>query len=498
MTSSTSTIPATSVHSCTDFVGPNVPLSTNLLELFHVLFPLSLIITICEQTNLYAKQVLSPDAYDKYTEITPTELHAYFGFMILMGINQLPSIYDYWKRDTTYYQPVAGRIARNRFREICRFLHFVDNSSYTVRNGDPQYDKVWKVRPVIDIIVDRFLNVYTPHHQNSIDEAMIPFKGRSSVKQYMPMKPIKRGVKVWTRADSINGYVCELQIYLGKVGNTAEKQLGARVVKDLTRALVGKYYTIYCDNFFTSAKLFEDLYSDGVYACGTLRSDRVGYPEEFKHHMKRKKLGDRGTNFQIRKGNLLFSLWQDNKLVNVVSSNCDSGEGSVQRTQKDNTRLTVKCPHNIIEYNKYMGGVDKCDQMRQYYCVRQKTRKFYRYIFWFLFELTLHNAFILSQYVPSTGRNCHNSFVDFRIELAKQLIGDYNSRKRRGRPSINSNPSTFSLDHFPLKEAKRSKCYQCYHTKKIQKWTSWKCQTCHKYLCHTGITATDCFIKYHK
>ena len=32
-----------------------------------------------------------------------------------------------------------------------------------------------------------------------IDEAMITFKGRSSMKQYMPMKPTKHGFSVWVR-----------------------------------------------------------------------------------------------------------------------------------------------------------------------------------------------------------------------------------------------------------------------------------------------------------
>ena len=30
---------------------------------------------------------------------------------------------------------------------------------------------------------------------------MIKFQGRSSLKQYMPMKPTKRGIKVWVLAD---------------------------------------------------------------------------------------------------------------------------------------------------------------------------------------------------------------------------------------------------------------------------------------------------------
>ncbi|KAF2906102.1 hypothetical protein ILUMI_00073 [Ignelater luminosus] len=51
---------------------------------------------------------------------------------------------------------------------------------------------------------------------------------------YMPLKPIKRGYKVWVRAD-INGYVNEFQIYTGKIDNLKTKAgLGERVIRDLT------------------------------------------------------------------------------------------------------------------------------------------------------------------------------------------------------------------------------------------------------------------------
>ena len=51
---------------------------------------------------------------------------------------------------------------------------------------------------------------------------MIPFKGRRSLKQYLPKKPIKRGIKVWDRADAINGYLCEFRVYVGKKDNARE------------------------------------------------------------------------------------------------------------------------------------------------------------------------------------------------------------------------------------------------------------------------------------
>ena len=69
------------------------------------------------------------------------------------------------------------------------------------------------------------------------------------MKQYVPKKPIKRGLKVWVRAYSMNGYICEFQVYVGKIGNRFENSLGERVAKDLTRSLVGGYYTVYTDSF---------------------------------------------------------------------------------------------------------------------------------------------------------------------------------------------------------------------------------------------------------
>ena len=146
---------------------------------------------ITDNTNLYAEQVLSEEKYEKYVKMTEMELQAYFGFMLLMGINHLPSLYDYWKRDTTYFAPIASRITRTRFLEISRFLHFVDNSLFNPTSST-ENDRIWKVRPVIDELSKRFLDVYSTHQANGIDEAMIPFKGRSTLKQYLPMKPIKR------------------------------------------------------------------------------------------------------------------------------------------------------------------------------------------------------------------------------------------------------------------------------------------------------------------
>ena len=63
------------------------------------------------------------------------------------------------------------------------------------------------------------------------------------------MKPIKHGFKVWARADSYNGYLCNFDIYTGKEEST-EVNLGPKVVKKLLRTLVGTRYHLYFNNFF--------------------------------------------------------------------------------------------------------------------------------------------------------------------------------------------------------------------------------------------------------
>ena len=62
------------------------------------------------------------------------------------------------------------------------------------------------------------------------------FKGRSTLKQYMPKKPVRRGIKVWMRADAESGYVSAFEVYTGKKGDSVEQGLGSKVVLSLTRS----------------------------------------------------------------------------------------------------------------------------------------------------------------------------------------------------------------------------------------------------------------------
>ena len=109
---------------------------------------------------------------------------------------------------------------------------------------------------------------------------MVKYKGRSSIKQYQPLKPIKRSFKVWCRADSANGYIDNFVVYTGKSDDGPTKNLGYKVVMEVCRNILGKGYHVYCDNYFTSVHLAADLLEHGTNLIGTTRLNRRNFPSK--------------------------------------------------------------------------------------------------------------------------------------------------------------------------------------------------------------------------
>ena len=102
--------------------------------------------SIVNEANRYAERTIQ--GTNKVWETDDNEIRAYMGFMILMGINKLPEIRDYWSVNPTFrYAPIADRTTRDRF-EITRYLHFVDNDSLPSR-GEEGYFRLQKVDPVM-------------------------------------------------------------------------------------------------------------------------------------------------------------------------------------------------------------------------------------------------------------------------------------------------------------------------------------------------------------
>ena len=137
-----------------------------------------------------------------------------------MGYNKLPSIRHYWMTsDDMDVKSIQKAMTRDRFKFILGKLHLNDNSKIDKANPN----KLWKIKSLINHLNASFQEKCKPKEHLSVDESIIRFKRRSRIKQYNPMKPIKRGYKLWCIADN-SGYVYRFEIYAGKRTNNECQQ----------------------------------------------------------------------------------------------------------------------------------------------------------------------------------------------------------------------------------------------------------------------------------
>ena len=117
----------------------------------------------------------------------------------------------------------------------------------------------------------------------------------------------------------------------------------------------------------------------------------------------------------------------------------------MNRKQRDGTVIQVPTVPAAISYNKNMGGVDLNDQQRNYYAVGRKSRKWWRYLLWFLVDVSIVNAHILE---TEAENHPTRPQLQFRVELAKTLVGELSSR------SLSVSEGRLTGGHWPVETSK--------------------------------------------
>ena len=200
---------------------------------------------LAKQTNLYAAQKGTAAWVNTYEE----EMRSFLGIGLAMGLVWLPSLKDYWSTNPLLATPgIVKGMSRNRFRSILSHLHINDNSQMP-RPGSPNFDKLLKLRPLLDKIRLSSQTAYELHQQLAVNKAMVLFKGRSSLRQYMPKKPSKWGFKCWCTSDATNGYMYNVDVYQGASGTLDEDGFGATVVLHMLEPVYNKNHHVYMDKF---------------------------------------------------------------------------------------------------------------------------------------------------------------------------------------------------------------------------------------------------------
>lgn len=124
---------------------------------------------ISHHSNLYAVMKNGQEL-----KTTPFEMEQFIGLHILMTVVRMPSYRMYWQMATRYDMECKW------FDRLRTYIHMNDNTNVK-QMGEPGYDPLFKVRPILDKVCGNCLKA-EPEENHSIDEQMIPFKGKTRMK----------------------------------------------------------------------------------------------------------------------------------------------------------------------------------------------------------------------------------------------------------------------------------------------------------------------------
>ncbi|XP_071057026.1 piggyBac transposable element-derived protein 3-like [Onthophagus taurus] len=195
----------------------------------------------------------------------------------MQEVNAFIGVLMFWEREKDCHNVmITEAITRDRFEYLFSNLHVCDNQQLD------QGDKFAKLRPLFTLLNKKFMENFSLEEMHLVDEAMVPYYGRHSCKQYIRGKPMRYGYKLWVGSTKL-GYLNWFEPYQGASKNISENfselGVGAGVVLEYAQALrkewPDKKFHLFFDNFFTSIPLIEKLTDCNFYATGMVRENRL-------------------------------------------------------------------------------------------------------------------------------------------------------------------------------------------------------------------------------
>ncbi|UYV61474.1 hypothetical protein LAZ67_1004985 [Cordylochernes scorpioides] len=448
------------------------------------------IIDIDIATNI--KEHFSRERDAKLT--TVTEILALFGLLIMSGVKRAAHLTykELWAVDGSGVEIVRAIMSQDRFLFLLRCLRFDD---ITTRKERKKLDKLAPIREFVEAFVYNCKKLYTPGEYNTIDEKLIPFRGRCGFRQYMPNKPAKYGLKIYTISDARTFYTFNFEIYCGKQPDGPYKKSNSPddIVKRLITPISGTSRNITTDNWYTSYKLSQDLLTEHkLTLVGTLKKNKKEIPKIFLPNRNRPKY------------NSIFGFTQNTTLVSYVPKKSKAvlllSTMHSTPTIDEESGFKLK-PEIVTFYNLTKGGVDMVNQMCGTYSVGRRTNRWPLCLFFDLLNVAGINSEIIFK-----SLNINSPRVPRRIflkNISLQLFQDH----LKIRSQLKNLPrSLHDLIILHCKKAespeiemsvesepkKRKRCYVCPSTKGSM--TQIICYKCRRHICqrHSSNICKDC------
>lgn len=218
----------------------------------------------------------------KVKQTNPQELYALFGLLYLAGFYRSgrQNLKDLWYTDDTGVIICRNTMALYRFNFLLACLRFDDTETRAERK---KCDKLAPIRLIFDQFVSHCKAVYSPGEYLTIDERLPAFRGRCSFRQYIPNKPSKYGLKIFTLVDARCFYTVNMEVYVGMQpeGPFRQSNKSEDIVIRLIAPISKSGRNITFDNWFTSYNLMKRLlYEYRLTAVGTVRKNKRELPPQ--------------------------------------------------------------------------------------------------------------------------------------------------------------------------------------------------------------------------
>lgn len=476
------------------FTTTNLSANSTELQFFEYFADETLMKEIARCTNRYFQyyvrnvDIRQHSRTQDWSDVNSQHIYLFLAVTMLMTRNKRISIEEHWSTDPLLNSPIFHNIlSRNKYCLITSMLHFTD-----VFTSNERLPRLHKLQFLIDHARNKFKEAIIPHQKICIDESIVPFKGRLILKQYLPKKRNRFGIKLFVLCDVKTGFIIDFIVYSGKETDMEIKpELGVSgsVVTALMENYLNSNRTLYVDNWYSSPTLFKHLMEKGTYACGTVKKSRIGMPK-----FKKLKKGEMEAFYSPP---LMALKWVDKKAVTMISTK--HGSNIIPTDKEDRaTGLPKLKPECVDDYTKNMGSIDTADMLISTLTCIKKSRRWYKKLALRIIDMHLLNAF----YAFKEIKGCRNKpFSEFQLEVIRQLIEKYKLLDYQPVPStsrgVQDNPSRFlprdALKHFPTRipNNKSQRCRVC-ALKKKRTETRFMCKECNVFLC-----IEPCSAKFH-
>ncbi|KAJ6646992.1 PiggyBac transposable element-derived protein 4 [Pseudolycoriella hygida] len=315
-----------------------------------------------------SKVVISPNELNSFRDIVSDPVfkliikcHEYQAWSIEISKNT----FGVFKTSTSLnYSPIfPATMSGRRFQILLRT--FCCHMPMTKAEVDSS--KLSRVTPLLQKLLKSFNEAFVPYKELSLDESLLLWRGRLSFRQFIKDKAAKYGNKFYEL--SSDGYVLNAIIYQGK----NESELDDKTSK--TAKIVFQLMQPYLDKviiYTWTAFIIVYLFRHNCYRDKPIQRERFVLTEK-------------------RCGDVYVNKWKDKRDVLSIST---AHHRKLVEVKNRHGQSKMK-PQNVADYNQYMSGIDRLDQMISYHSSTRKTVRWYKKVLLHLIDVSVWNAFFL-------------------------------------------------------------------------------------------------------